>query len=289
MTVRLTVGSLLFSSDPSDSNLGIDEGGLLGWFSSPGIKTQPDDRANADGVFGVTNFYRAARAISIPGLFTGTGDAAADALTWRSLSGILSGGTPATITVEDPAGELSAEVMLTGDGCVLNPLTGGMASYEISFLAFDPIRYGDTSTPSTGLPSGGGGLEFPLFDGGSGGALYYGSNGNLGRITLTNGGTADVYPIFTITGQLDAGFYIQCLDTGDVLQYDRVVPVGTTITINTRTGEVLVGGVSDASTYLTRDEFFPVPAMGSVVVQFNPISTSSGSPTMTATEQDGWW
>lgn len=289
MTVRLTIGSLLFSSDAAESNLGISEGGLQGWFSSPPVKTVPDDRANSDGVFGVSQVYRSARPISLPGLFTGTGDPVADALTWRMISGILAAGNSGTIEVDDPAGALTSDVILTGDACVLTPLVNGMASYEISFLAPDPIRYGPVSTPSSGLPTAGGGLQYNLGDGGAGGALYYGANGNLGRITLTNGGTADVYPLFTVTGQLDGGFYIQRLDTGDQLRYERVVPAGSTVSIDSRTGEVLVDGTSDASTYLTRDDFFPVPAMSSIDVQFNPISTSSGSPTLSVTERDGWW
>jgi hypothetical protein len=269
VTVRLTIGSLLFSSDATESNLGISEGGLQGWFSSPPVKTVPDDRANSDGVFGVSKVYRSARPINLPGLFTGTGDPVADALTWRMISGILAAGNSGTIEVDDPAGALTSDVLLTGDACVLTPLVNGMASYE--------------------LPTAGGGLQYNLGDGGSGGTLYYGANGNLGRITLTNGGTADVYPLFTVTGQLDGGFYIQRLDTGDQLRYERVVPAGSTVSIDSRTGEVLVDGTSDASTYLTRDDFFPVPAMSSIDVQFNPISTSSGTPTMTASQRDGWW
>jgi hypothetical protein len=205
------------------------------------------------------------------------------------ISGVNAGGVPGTIEVDDPAGALTSEVILTGDACVLNPLIGGMATYEISFLAVDPVRYGPTSTPSVGVPTAGGGLEYPLGSGGSGGALYYGAVGSLGRLTLTNAGTADVYPLFTVVGQFDTGFTISCLTTGDVLEYDRVVPAGTSVSIDCRTGEVLIDGVSDASTYLTRDDLFRVPAMGFVEVQLNPNSTSSGVTTMTVTQRDGWW
>lgn len=291
MTITLTIGSLTFSSDPT-VKLGISADSLQGWFSGPPVKTEPDDRANGDGVFGVTEFFRSARPITFSGLYTGTGDEAADFLVARQISGIFASGVPGTISVDDPAGTLTSEVMPISDAALVTPLLGGMCEYTISLLAFDPVRYGPTTTVSTGLPMSGGGLEYPLYSGGSGGTLYYGSNGNLGRVTLTNNGTADVWPTFTVTGQLDDGFYIQCLsgpDSGDVLRYDRVVPAGTTVSIDSRTGEVLVDGVSDASTYLTRDEFFSVPAMSSIDVQFNSISTSSGSPTMTPTVRDGWW
>ncbi len=291
MTVTLTIGSLVFSSDPA-VKLSIAEDSLQGWFSGPPVKTQPDDRANGDGVFGVSEFFRYARPITFSGLYTGSGDEAADFLIGRQISAIFASGLPGTISVDDPAGTLTAEVMPIADAALVTPLVDGMAEYTVSLLAFDPVRYGPTTTTSTGLPTSGGGLEYNLYSGGAGGALYYGANGNLGRVTLVNNGTADVWPTFTVTGQLDAGFYIQCLtgpDSGQVLRYDRVVPAGTTVSIDSRTGEVLIDGVSDASTYLTRDEFFSVPAMGSVDVQFNPITTSSGTPTMTTTVRDGWW
>lgn len=291
MTVTLTIGSLVFSTDPS-VKLGISEGSLQGWFSAPPVKTQPDDRANGDGVFGVTNFLRSGRPITFSGLYGGSGNEAADFLVARQVAAIFASGTPGTFMGVDPAGSLSSDVMPIADAALVTPLINGMFEYTVSLLAFDPVRYGPLSTVSTGLPTSGGGLEYNLGDGGAGGALYYGANGNLGRVTLVNNGTADVWPSFTVTGQLDAGFYIQCLtgtQSGQVLRYDRVVPAGTTVSIDSRTGEVLVDGVSDASTYLTRDEFFSVPAMGSIVVQFNPISTSSGTPTMTPTVRDGWW
>jgi len=291
VTVTLTIGSLVFSSDPA-TPLGISEDSLQGWFSAPPVKTQPDDRANGDGTFGVSNFYRSARPITFSGFYAGSGNEGADFLIARQVAAIFASGIPGTIMVTDPAGPLSSGVMPISDAALVSPMVDGMFDYTVSLLAPDPVRYGPTSTVSTGLPTSGGGLEYNLYSGGSGGALYYGANGNLGRVTLTNNGTADVWPTFTVTGQLDTGFYIQCLtgpDSGNVLRYDRVVPAGSTVSIDSRTGEVLVDGISDASTYLTRDEFFAVPAGSSIVVQFNPISTSSGTPTMTPTVRDGWW
>jgi len=169
----------------------------------------------------------------------------------------------------------------------------GYDSFEVHFavdlLAWDPIRYGDESDASSGLPTQGGGLEFPLFGGGAGGALYFGANGGLGRVTLANSGTADTWPVFSVVGQLDGGFRIQRLDTGDVLEYSALVPAGSMVSIDTATGEVLIDGVSDGSGHLTRSDFFALPAMSSIDVQFNAITTSSGTPTMTAQTRSGWW
>lgn len=64
---------------------------------------------------------------------------------------------------------------------------------------------------------------------------------------------------------------------------------GTSLTINSRTGEVLIDGVSDASAYLTRAEFFPIPAGMSREIQLTPLGTTSGSPTMQVEYRSGWW
>jgi hypothetical protein len=160
------------------------------------------------------------------------------------------------------------------------------ARVDATFICYDPVKYGPESTVTTGLPTPGGGLEYPLGD--PGGALYYGALGTLGRVTLTNEGTADTWPVFEVSGTLVDGFQLRRIDTGDVLQYDRVVPAGTTVTIDCRTGAVLIDGVSDGSTYLTRDDFFSVPARGSCEVQFSAVSTGTDAM-LTARFRSGWW
>ena len=196
--------------------------------------------------------------------------------------------TAPTISVTDALRTTTREVSIRHIGV---PDFFGYDQYEVHFsvdlLAWDPIRYGPEVHYTTGLAAGGGGLEYNLGD--PAGALYYGAVGTLGRVTVENEGTADTWPQFLVTGVLTTGFFIQNVDDGSVLRYDRVVPAGSTVMIDSRTGQVLVDGQSDASTYLTRDEFTPIPAGGSAVFQFNQISTSSGSPTMTVTGRSGWW
>lgn len=261
---------------------------LDGWYSGPSVRSVTENRPTANGAFGVAQVYKAPRVITQTGLILGGTADAAMADPWLTFAAIQSDGRPSLFTVTDGSGTKSAEVTLA-DAPEITPLVDGTAAYVLQMVARDPIRYGETSSSATGLPSSGGGLEYNLFSGGAGGALYYGSLGNLGRVTLTNSGTAEVWPSVAVTGTLDAGFYIQCLETGQVVRYDRVVPAGTEISINFRTGEVLIDGQSDASTYLTRDEFFSVGPGESVTAQFNAISGSSGSPTATFLLAPGWW
>lgn len=280
--IESTFGGLTFSNQGGTYTIDT----LDGWYSGAPIRNEVQNRPNADGAFGITRVYRGSRVITQTGLIGASSTDEAITDPWLAFAGLMPGGLPQEYTVVDASGPKTVSATLA-DTPDIQPLVGGNARYVLQLVARDPIKYGPEVTYSTGLASGGGGLEYEL--GEPSGALYYGALGNLGRVEIVNDGTADTWPTFEVTGTLDAGFTLQCLETGSVLRYDRVVPAGSTVTIDSRTGQVLVDNQSDASTYLTRDEFFSIPAGGSCTVQFNAISTSSGSPTMTATARSGWW
>jgi hypothetical protein len=260
---------------------------LVDWYTLPDSKAPNDPIPQAHGSFDPGIDWRSAAAVSFTAGYVGDTEAECLAAV-EQFTAVGSVETVQAMKVTDALRATSRDVSIRHIGV---PDFFGYDQFEVHFavdlLAWDPVRYGDPATASTGLPSDGGGLEYPLGD--PDGALSYGANGALGRVALANDGTADTWPVFTVTGTLDEGFYIQCLDTGDVLRYDRVVPAGSTVSIDSATGEVLVDGVSDASNYLTRADFFSIPAKGSREVQFNPISTSSGTPTMTVKYRSGWW
>lgn len=284
--ITATIGGISFSTAVGTTGFTLRD--LDGWYSGPPVRSIVEARPNADGAFGVTRIYKGARVITQSGLIMGATTDDAIALQWRQFAGLQANGATSTYSVTDALGTLSCTVSLA-DAPQIVPIANGLAQYVLQMVARDPIKYGPLLSLSTALPSSGGGLEYPLHSGGTGGALYYGSVGNLGRLVLSNEGTADTWPTFEVTGTLDSGFFIQALETGQVIRYERVVPAGTTISINSRTGAVLVDGSSDASTYVTRDDFFAVPAGGSVTVQFNSIGSSSGTPTLTARTRSGWW
>lgn len=261
---------------------------LIGWKGSPPMRTDVIDRPNADGAFGSVKNYRSARTLRLSALLEG-GTLSIQQDLEDQFAAIQADGAPFPLSVENDFGTRTVTVSLVGEAEIIPDPDFLGAELTARFVAYDPVKYGPASLLATGLPTSGGGLEYNLYSGGAGGALYYGALGNLGRIVLTNSGTADTWPIFTVSGTLTAGFYLQRLDTGDVLRYDRVVPAGSTVSIDTRTGEVLVDGTSDASTYLTRDDFSPVPAGSSAEWQFNAIGGSSGSPTLEASYRSGWW
>lgn len=257
---------------------------LSGWFGPPPEKTPLEERPDSDGAFGQEVFHRAARPVTLTGLVLTDGDGLDQ---WEELSAVMSSGAPKTLTVTDRKGSKSSLVKVFGAGSDLVPLSDGTATYILSLVAFDPVKYGPVRELSTGLPVEGGGLEYPL--GEPGGALFYGENGELGRVQVSNGGTATTYPVVTVTGEMADGFFVQRLDTGQVVRYDRIVPIGTDVSIDMRTGAVVVDGTSDGSTYLSRAEFFGVEPGADFAVQFNALGATTGTPTMTVAVQDGYW
>lgn len=279
-----SIGGLNFAIDNSSPH---SLGTMQGWYSGAPKRIEAEDNPNSDGASEVDKDYRGSRIITLTGLLTSVSTDAAIAGVWSAFAGLQSDGVPSTFSVTDASGTKMCTVSVAVND--VDPTLGEVAPYTLQLVARDPVKYGAVRSLVTGLPVAGGGLEYNLYSGGAGGSLYYGANGTLGRVTLTNSGTATVRPAVTVTGALTLGFFVQKLTTGEVVRYDRVVPAGSTTAINFRTGEVLVDGVSDGSTYLTRFDFFSVVPGESFDVQFNAIGGSSGIPTATWGISDGYW
>lgn len=262
---------------------------LVDWYTLPDSKSPNEATPQSHGSFPPGTDWRAAATPSFTAGYIGDSMAECIAAV-ESFTAVGALTTQPVMSVTDDLRTTSREVSVRHIGV---PDFYGYDHYEVHFavdlLAADPLRYGEVLSLSTGLATSGGGLEYPLHSGGSGEALYYGSNGNLGRVTATNPGRADTWPTFTVTGQLDSGFQITLLSPTRALRYDRVVPAGSTVTIDSADGSVLIDGVSDGSNYLTRDEFFSIPAQGSAEIQFAALGASSGSPTMTVEYRGAWW
>lgn len=285
MTASVQVGSLTFYGDDLDAEWIYSA--VPGWYSAPPVRGATDDLPNANGGSPLEVAYRSARTFRFEGALKAATPEEALAL-WEQFAALQSSGELIPFTVNDPLGSRTCMVSINGVP-ELKEISNTAARVAAPFIAYDPVKYGPARTTATGLPTAGGGLQYNLFSGGAGGALYYGANGNLGRLTLINTGTARVWPSLLVTGGLTLGFYVQRLDTGEVVRYDRVVPLGSTLAIDFRTGEVLVDGVSDGSTYLTRYEFFSIGPGESIDVQFNAIAGSTGTPIATFTDADGYW
>lgn len=285
MTRLVDIGGLVFNGEPGPGDRFIFQD-LDGWFGSPPMRVDVDDRPNGDGAFGSVRNFRGSRVLRFTGALVGADPASAQQELMDAFAAVQSDGVPFSLTVTTDVGPRTVTATLHGEATVAPDWSMQRAVVTATFLCYDPVKYGPEVTYTTGLPAPGGGLEYPLGD--PDGALYYGPVGASGRVTLANAGTAAVWPRFTVSGLLDEGFELRCVGDGSVIRYDRVVPAGSVVEVDARTGSVLIDGVSDGSTYLTRGEFFSVPAGGSCEVQFSAIGTGSGA-VLSAAVRPGWW
>lgn len=279
------IDGLLFEGMPGSPPSGLVYTRLQGWQSGPPMRDDAEDRADSDGAFSVERSLRSARVLRFQGALVASTQAEAEQL-WARWAAIQSDGRPFPLTVTDSLGQRTCMVSLAGEPEVI-PINNRRARVVARFIAHDPVKYGQPRSVSTGLPVPGGGLEYPL--GSPSGALDYGSNGDLGRVTVSNIGTAPISPRIRVTGGLALGFEVVRLDTSQRLRYDRIVPEGTDVLIDCRTGGVLIDGTSDGSTYLTVADFFQAGRGESFEVQFLALGESTGAPTMTVEWSDGWW
>lgn len=257
---------------------------IRNWFDSPEPRVDDEDRSNGDGAFdeGPTR-WRARYPTILGEIVSNDPEAVLDL--HETVMSIFAIRDQFPVTVTTSRGALTCMVRPAGKFEYPIEYEAGIALFTIPLLAADPVKYGVATPAITGLPVLGGGLVFNA-PSDANGRFDFGTPSDLGRITLTNDGTADVWPIFTITGYLEQGFFINCLETGDYLRFDRVVPAGSTVTINSKTWEVLIDGTSPW--ILTRDDFFPIPAKSSRTIQFNAISSGDANATLSALAAPGY-
>ncbi len=167
----------------------------------------------------------------------------------------------------------------------------GNFPYALEFRCPDPLRYGDPVSQSTPFPTLRGGLEYDLYTDGTTdtGVLEYGDASDTGRMVLTNDGTADIAPVFQVSGPVPPeGFDIAVVGTDQRLRFSDPVAAGSVLVIDSATGAVVIDGTADRGGRLTYRDWFSVPAGRSVEIAFINLGTYS-TATMTAITRPGWW
>lgn len=259
--------------------------GLLDWYSGAESKSSVNERPQARGAFGISNDFASSLAISTKGSFDG--DSLADAIAMAERLSAIAVGVPVRMVVEDPLRTTSRWVSIRR--VTLPPDVGAYKSFDFSIdvVATDPLRYGDPVSSSTGVPVSGGGLLWPL--GTTPTAFWdWGADGSSGRISVTNVGTADVWPSLTVTGGLAGGFVATNVATGQTIRFVRPIPVGSSVTINQRTGSASIDGQSDVGGFITERGFFAIPAGATHQIQFAGLGAVSGTPQFTVTLSPGY-
>lgn len=277
--MSLTVSGLTFTSD-TNSGWGLSD--IDGWFPAPPVKTQSRERAQADGNFGIAKFYRSARALTVTGLLTADTEPTATAMRY-SVAAIQSDGLPSSFVVDENGFVLSMIAELIGSPDIAL-ITDTVYSYVLQFQADDSRKYAPELVTSTGLGTSSGGLAFPFVP-----PADFGTPGDPGRLVTTNSGTADTYSIFEVTGGLSGGFQLLCIETGQIIRFERAIPVGSVVSVNPSTGRVSIDGQSDVSGFLTRQDWWFIPRGVTRTIQFSALGSVTGTPTLTARTKPAYW
>lgn len=153
--------------------------------------------------------------------------------------------------------------------------------YQAVVKCPDPYKYGPAMTFPASLPAAGsGGLVYPLFQGT--GKLEYGTAGASGRVTMSNPGTENAWPSFTITGPVLGGVSVTDVASGRQIVYAGDVPSSAVLLIiDSASGRAELNG-ADYTGQLTVKQWWPVPPGGSSTVQFATLGASGQAGTLLA-------
>ena len=259
---------------------------ITGWEEPPDGRTDDTARPNAHGSFDAP-IWASSRTVTVDGYCI---DPATRSQLLTDLGAALvptgDVGT-GTLSVTFAGRTLTAKARYMRSSRVLTQWGPGHFGWQAQWWCADPMRYGPPRVASTPTADSPGGLVFPLFDVTS--LLGFGAAATTGRVTLTNPGTADTWPTFTVTGPLPGGFELVELATGRRLRWTRDVPDGIQVVLDARAGTVTYGGAPGYDGALTVRQWWSVPAGGSRTVQFNPLGTPNTTALMAVTWSPAYW
>jgi len=268
----------------ADSGRGWVFADLVDWYTVPDSKAEDESIPQGHGSFDPGVDWRSSAAISFTAAYIG--NSAAEVL--EAVEEFNSAGTSEDIQVMRVTDVLRATSRQVSIRRIGVPDFYNYDSFEAQFavdvLAWDPLRYGDPVVTTTGLPSLSGGLAFPIVF-----PIDFASAGDPGRLVLTNAGKQPSRPQFTVTGGLAGGFSLVCIETGQEIRFEFPLSVSDVVTVDARSGQAWINDESNVlSGYLTKSEWFPVPAGGVRTVQFNAIGAVTGTPTLTGIVSPAW-
>lgn len=278
--VTLTDGtrSLVF---PASTEHGWFFHSLQGWYGQTSDKVPSDERPQAHGAFARSRSLRTSRAVTLKVGYRNGTPAEVEAAVMELSSFGVDG--PITVAVEDQIGRFQRKVSVDSIADTDNTrwYTGDMT---VGMVADDPHRYAiESEVPwlETGPPTAGLGRTWPAIR-----PLIWPGGGSSGRITLTNTGTADSAPQLQLVGGFETAL-ITCAETGARIGFDRLVPDGSVVTLDTDEHLATIDGQSDVSRWLRWREWELVPAGESRSFQFD-ITGGTGTPLLKGRVLSAW-
>jgi hypothetical protein len=258
-------------------------GNLTGWDDLPPARVDDNARPNAHGSFDAP-VWAGPRTVTLEGYCI---DPAGRSTLLTALTGsaaIAGDASSGALTVAFAGRTLAAAARMTRSAMTIKNWGVGNFGWAIEWWCPDPVRYGPGASASTPPANDPGGLVFPL-----GSPLDFGPLATLGRLALTNPGSAPSYPRFTVTGPLVGGFELVEVNSGRRIRLERDVPDGSTVVIDAKAGSVSFDGSGGYEGYLTSRQWFAVPPVGAVDVLFTALGAPDPSALLTVEYAPAFW
>ena len=279
ITTSISLGSVVLADVAFD---GWSFKDLVDWWGQTEDKEDVIERPQAHGAFDVSQSLRTSRAISLTAQFVGGSQADAEGA-FDELAAVGAEG-PVQMVVSTPAGA-SSRVVTVKRVAPLDHHGRRWGEIAVDLIARDPRRYAVASEVpwvQTGLATPGNGIVWPLVW-----PLIWPGGGSSGRITLTNTGKAPSAPTFRLYGGFSTAL-VTCVETGARIGLDRLVPVGSVVTIDTARRMATIDGQSDVSRWLRWREWELIPGGESRTYQFDA-TAPVGSPILEGRVLSAWW
>lgn len=226
---------------------------LDGWWGLPDVDVSDDPKPyTLDGSY-LTFGRFLPRTVSLRGKIVPLNGEAVNAVSARSelnraIAPLVRGRALLDVSEADPKVAL---VQLAGKPLTSINTTTGSMTFDIILRAVDPLKYSRVMhTNSTTIA------------GESSGRTYnreynytYGGGSSSGTMSAMNIGSYATDAIFTIAGPVTSP-RIEHVEQGLSLKFDIVLDVGETLTVNTRTRKVLLGGASRRNTLTPDSRWF---------------------------------
>ena len=234
----VTVGGFTFGVLAAGADVVYDQ--IEGWHSGPGVRSSMQAKVGADGAYD-SRPLRDARVVTLSGwVYADQRAALADVL--DRLCALFADGQAQQMSVADiDVGTRSASVRLSGEPLV-DWSAPDLATWQVSFTAPDPVKYGAELVQVTGLAdtAAGVGLLYPMVY-----PLDYGApvGASTGQLLVGNAGTVPFWPRLRVVGPA-ARPRIWIPETGSEVLYDRDIPAGQHVDFLLRDRRVLAQGVA---------------------------------------------
>lgn len=253
-----------------------DDGAMEGWWDPPSPRAEAVDRPQANGAFAPAILLTGPRVLTL--VLHHVADTHAEEQAARALLSQMAQDW-VTLTVEEDWRTYTVQAFASAQAKVKH-LAGNASTWSLVLTCPDPLKYEGNGAGPGQAGSAWKLAEYAWRDGG-GGALFKAfdqsprqdaTTSNQPRLLFTgvqslalevdNTGGVPAWPVLEAVGPLRR---MSWKLNGHVVEWNRPVPAGALLRIDTKTGEVTINGARERLSGLSEDDFFALPVGRSIV------------------------